>query len=916
MIDTSTFTLAGDHLLQSKYRIEWHDYHSDQVGGHGWLEYALSGTWSIHFTACNKLGTAGNIGVIGVANGHDSYEATSDIGPAIYVKYETRTWTLVYRKADETETTDNTTLLDATYDYRPTFWTLTYTTGTGAIEAKVYSRSDRAAATLIDTLTVAGEASKTFTHLLAAMADEADNTVIGGYVGEIYVNETPPSVFCPSTQAPAVVFDPDFSEDFTTWPGSWTVESNKIIGATEATTTNNSTGFIVYNQYTTGGSAYATSMKVYCRVNSNVRLAIYSDSSGHPGTLLVESASTALTAGDWRSISITPTLLSASTAYWLAAQCQTAGGTGYRSATGFPREYQIQAYGAFPATATPTDQDEYEDGMQVWGVAEADSLSQIHDLSSTPGGRNGHGIKVVIDETNQCAIGATYTLGSASTFYANMTSWWIYVDSLGAGKEAQLFAIQKTDYATWTLGATVKEVDGHYYWRARSAATGFTADVGTQTTFECTLDTWHHVTLAVKRSNNDDDANDDQFGCMYVDGVMVDSILVSSDRTANSKIDRVVLGYFGGLTTTKGGTYYIAGFDEASGQHEAGTGVLFGTTFFPHVARGGANDNTLVMTQVIDDVHVGTEGASYEKIFISTNNGAQDSWVCVQTIAPIAHYIAGFDFPVWANNSFWLFRQKYYVGGAPNYLTDIWEMSADGTSTWEKRVTDYGGWITPSRIINSSNEILCGVEDFDDTDDMQYWLFETGDDWTMTEDSTIVATNLYSEPFLYLEGDQTIDDDLAVILRGLDYGTAEHSHYDAGAGTWSAVTGSSNMGNIPNSWEGLTGGLGAFRFRGKLYFQARMSFGNYTGMQAFWVADPDTLDIIAQYMLDPVGDADDKSTGAYYWESGNGGVDASDYQGGYYLLDYVYDHGIAVFQRINTGELAPSLGRPLFFGGM
>lgn len=129
----------------------------------------------------------------------------------------------------------------------------------------------------------------------------------------------------------------------------------KAIGTTSAGTANFSTGFVRYNKFTADFSTSVTSMKVYCAVNSNVRVAIYADNAGTPGTLLNESASVAITAGDWRSVTIPTTSIVSGTVYWLAAQPETLGGITYVAETNLGYGYEAQAYGAFPANATLTD---------------------------------------------------------------------------------------------------------------------------------------------------------------------------------------------------------------------------------------------------------------------------------------------------------------------------------------------------------------------------------------------------------------------------------------------------------------------------------------------------------------------------------------------------------------------------------
>jgi hypothetical protein len=59
-------------------------------------------------------------------------------------------------------------------------------------------------------------------------------------------------------------------------------------------------------------------LSIYAMNAGNVKAAIYADNSGVPGTLMVaNNVPTPVSAGQWNSVSITPTLLSAGT-YWIA----------------------------------------------------------------------------------------------------------------------------------------------------------------------------------------------------------------------------------------------------------------------------------------------------------------------------------------------------------------------------------------------------------------------------------------------------------------------------------------------------------------------------------------------------------------------------------------------------------------------
>lgn len=133
-------------------------------------------------------------------------------------------------------------------------------------------------------------------------------------------------------------------------------------------------------QYVCTASGTLSEIKVYCAVNSNVCVAIYSDSGSDTiGNLLKESASTAITALAWRTITLPSTVaLTLNTIYWLALQCETEGGCSYYETTQ-RRGYKAQAYGAFPADGTGfTINTTVDFHIQGWGTLLAAGRSFGH----------------------------------------------------------------------------------------------------------------------------------------------------------------------------------------------------------------------------------------------------------------------------------------------------------------------------------------------------------------------------------------------------------------------------------------------------------------------------------------------------------------------------------------------------------
>jgi len=79
-----------------------------------------------------------------------------------------------------------------------------------------------------------------------------------------------------------------------------------------------SAGKILATKYTLSQAGAVTQVSIYSAISGNVKTAIYADNSGAPGNLLVaNNAPTAVSAGQWTTISIGPTNLAAGT-YWIA----------------------------------------------------------------------------------------------------------------------------------------------------------------------------------------------------------------------------------------------------------------------------------------------------------------------------------------------------------------------------------------------------------------------------------------------------------------------------------------------------------------------------------------------------------------------------------------------------------------------
>ena len=87
--------------------------------------------------------------------------------------------------------------------------------------------------------------------------------------------------------------------------------------------------------------------------NNQYQLAIYSDSSGSPGSLIASSQSATLTGNAWNTVSISANLL-ANTSYWLAYNTNALNSSNnnfkYDSGSAGQTVWRAQAFGSWPST--------------------------------------------------------------------------------------------------------------------------------------------------------------------------------------------------------------------------------------------------------------------------------------------------------------------------------------------------------------------------------------------------------------------------------------------------------------------------------------------------------------------------------------------------------------------------------------
>jgi hypothetical protein len=145
----------------------------------------------------------------------------------------------------------------------------------------------------------------------------------------------------------------------TTYPGG-TQEIGEMVTASN----NVASGYLRFNSITADNSGTLTHLgiNVYTAAG-NIMMAIYTDNSDSPGSLLGYTASTPCVEG-WNDLELlTPVAVTSGTVYWLGFE-NDASMSSYRMSSGTHR-YQSQAYGSFPETASTTGSNAITHNMRI-----------------------------------------------------------------------------------------------------------------------------------------------------------------------------------------------------------------------------------------------------------------------------------------------------------------------------------------------------------------------------------------------------------------------------------------------------------------------------------------------------------------------------------------------------------------------
>jgi hypothetical protein len=472
-----------------------------------------------------------------------------------------------------------------------------------------------------------------------------------------------------------------------------------------------------------------------------------------------------------------------------------------------------------------------------------------------------------------------YVATSSSAFARSIVQMDVYLDSLGDGKKRYFGGIRDN---TDSYGASVLAVrsGANYYWRI-----GYRQNVSTQTTNTLAVDTEYTAILGLCHVGDATELGAVLFvkGGAYTEFTLVDTYNFGVASTTSFNGTQLFVGnrYYA-FTSNEGGACYVKNIK----YHDGGT-------WGPKLARGGANDGTLVYTHRVTSTHFVDYGNSFIEIFSSTDDG--DTWTYQSALGPTANTDYQWAFVVWDSiNSEWLFFLKttHTADGAQTTFYHTSDLSNLGAAEWTADDTQ----LYPSRMIEGG-QLLVGKLLYDGSAPFasisaHYATVELGDDYTLTTAATISDNSLgYTslvEPFIYR---RYSDNQLMCVLRYDSSGPRDEMlHVDISAGgdgtAWSGAIWAGE------DYSDISANLSTFVFMEKMYIVGRDS-QKQPWQSLIWQTNSENGQLVSERVWSDVPGQ------AVLWECGNGAIDAALIPNNHYQ-DVAFVLGIASFRQIDV----------------
>jgi hypothetical protein len=127
----------------------------------------------------------------------------------------------------------------------------------------------------------------------------------------------------------------------------------KLLGMDDATAIGTGgAGYIIIDRFLAGSSGTLVQIRLKCTASGTVKVALYADNAGSPGSLLMANNTPASVVAGWNTITLTsPVSVTAGTYYWIAFNSSSSC-VGYASSTGGALLYRAFSFASdFPSSA-------------------------------------------------------------------------------------------------------------------------------------------------------------------------------------------------------------------------------------------------------------------------------------------------------------------------------------------------------------------------------------------------------------------------------------------------------------------------------------------------------------------------------------------------------------------------------------
>jgi hypothetical protein len=164
--------------------------------------------------------------------------------------------------------------------------------------------------------------------------------------------------------------------------------NQKLIGSDTPGNSDTAANRLILGRFRATKTGNITQMRVFSRAGGHVKVAVFADKSGSPGTLLgANNTSTPVTAGQWNTVSLPSTGVILNSYYWLAAANDVAGATSFNATGTGTSKGKAITFSSFTFTSNPTGLTgyTYERAFAGWGDTNLPPLAVITDAAIAVG---------------------------------------------------------------------------------------------------------------------------------------------------------------------------------------------------------------------------------------------------------------------------------------------------------------------------------------------------------------------------------------------------------------------------------------------------------------------------------------------------------------------------------------------------